>query len=674
MARHPVVLGLAVLTAVLMGVAELAILAVSLAFLGTIIGGGALAEQTSLGPLITFFEGFPVIEQIRLIALMFVGIALVKGALAYTSARLGQVMHLLVERDLRSDVFDQCLEVEFSFVQREKVGNLYTVLHNYPTNAAKIVDEVMEMLPKVATFVAVLFAALQTSWELTLIFLVLAALATRAVGGLVKRVRAIAGGINEARVRVNQQSLESLTSMKVIRLFAREKHAGKRFRDELGALQSQQYRKARFESLVSPVYFFLNMCLIGIVLVSATFILARSDGEWVTLLVAFLYVTQKLMSPAANYAKKRTRIVAHLPAAEQLILFLDRSDKPYLPEGRETFPGLREKLHFDGVRFRYGDKEPWVVEGLDLTIPKGATVALVGGSGAGKTTIASMVARLYDPVEGAVRVDGRDLREFTSASWRQRLAVVSQDNILFNTSALENIRFGRLDASDDEVYEAARQANAHDFLHSLPEGYQTVVGDRGVRLSGGQAQRIAIARAILADPDLLILDEATSALDTETERLVQDALERATRNRTVIVIAHRLSTVRKADLIVVLEQGRVVEQGTHDELLEKEGRYAHYIGLQGLAPDEAPTPEQPARRVPVQTEEPREKVLVKLAPAPVHAAAPEPRQEPEQVQADPVAPPVEPAVEPEAVEAPSVPEKPSRHEEFRRKADALFKR
>ena len=210
--------------------------------------------------------------------------------------------------------------------------------------------------------------------------------------------------------------------------------------------------------------------------------------------------------------------------------------------------------------------------------------AIVGGSGSGKSTLISLLARLYDPTEGNIIVDGMDLKEYKSSTWRGRMGVVSQDTFLFNDTLGSNIRFGKLDANDREIEAAAHKANAHDFTLEMPDGYETILGDRGIRLSGGQAQRVAIARAILVDPEVLMLDEATSSLDTEAEQLVQGAIDRVAGQRTVVVVAHRLSTIRDADNIIVLEHGELVEQGRHEELIAKRGRYWHYVQLQNLTP------------------------------------------------------------------------------------------
>jgi ATP-binding cassette subfamily B protein/subfamily B ATP-binding cassette protein MsbA len=254
---------------------------------------------------------------------------------------------------------------------------------------------------------------------------------------------------------------------------------------------------------------------------------------------------------------------------------MDKPDRP----GAALAPQRVQTIEFDRVSFAYHEGQ-MVLRDVSLRVPGGATVALVGPSGAGKTTITNLVARFYDPTAGTLRLNGIDLRDLQMLSYRSLLALVQQDTFLFDGTVAENIAYGRREATPAEIEHAARQANAHDFIMSFPAGYETIVGERGVRLSGGQAQRISIARAILADPQILILDEATSNLDSESEQLIQASLRRLLRNRTTFVIAHRLSTVMHADLIVVLEQGRVVETGTHVELLARESRYSAMVTRQ----------------------------------------------------------------------------------------------
>lgn len=298
-------------------------------------------------------------------------------------------------------------------------------------------------------------------------------------------------------------------------------------------------------------------------------------------LLAFMLALIKILPVSKRINAGRGAIQQFSPSLAMVINTLS-SEKSQVPSsGTREFTRLQKGITFRNVSFAYNNRSK-VLEDFNLEIPCGKTVALVGASGAGKSTVAVLMPRFYDVTSGSIEIDGQDVRNYDLTSLRQRIGTVSQDTYIFNTSIRDNIAYGLEDVSDERVMEAARLANADEFIRQLPEGYYTLVGDRGVQLSGGQRQRISIARAILRNPDILILDEATSALDSQSERLVQEALERLRQNRTVIVIAHRLSTIRSADCIVVMEKGRIIESGRHDQLLKNKGTYWSFHNVQSV--------------------------------------------------------------------------------------------
>ena len=325
---------------------------------------------------------------------------------------------------------------------------------------------------------------------------------------------------------------------------------------------------------ISAVSALLAMIAIGRVL------FANQIDSLSAVLLTYLFVLNRMMVVVGQLNSTRSRFANAVSGAVIVSEFLRLDDKPMMQNGYIPYQGIQKEIRFEGVSFSYPSSSELVLDEINLTIPRGTTLALVGGSGAGKSTLADLVPRFYDPTAGKITIDGIDLRDYDFTTLRKAMGIVSQETFLFNDSVRNNISYPRPDASEAEIIQAAKQANAYDFIVQLPQGFDTEIGDRGVMLSGGQRQRIAIARALLSNPDILVLDEATSALDTVSEHLVQQAIERLSSDRTSIVIAHRLSTVQKADQIVVLEKGKIIEIGTHIELLKKGGRYTHLYSLQ----------------------------------------------------------------------------------------------
>jgi len=353
----------------------------------------------------------------------------------------------------------------------------------------------------------------------------------------------------------------------------------RRFRNLTRTYFDAFLRTVRLRALAGPITEFLVVAGTAILLwYGARMVLVDGTLSGAAFL-GFILLSTRLYSPVKYLSKLPALIQPGLVGAERVFEFLDAPAETRDRDGVREFTGVDREVRFRGVSMEYraGDR---VLRDVDFRVPAGSVVALVGPSGAGKTTIVDLVARFYDPLSGAVEIDGTDVREFRLASLRAGLGVVSQDTVLFHDTVRANIAYGTPGASADEVEKAARAARAHDFIAALPDGYDTIVGERGTTLSGGQRQRIAIARAVLRNPPLLILDEATSALDTESERLVQSAMERLQEGRTVFVIAHRLSTIRRADLIVVVDGGRLVQQGTHATLMEEGGLYKRLRELQ----------------------------------------------------------------------------------------------
>ncbi len=587
--RHPfLVLVTFLAIGILIGL-DLFSIALFLPFLDALQGGnGGLVDATPLAFLVALFEDYTIVERIRFVAGLLVATQVAKAVVLYLADRTLQYMLLRVQRDIRFDIFRTMMDTEMRYIGRYRQGNLFTILHSFPSSGTKIVNEYIKAMHNSTMVIAAVIAMASFDVTMTAVALTLAVLVTWMISRLNVVLRRQSIDMREQRMELHRFSLEAIQGLKTFHLFGRTKTTKQRFEDQLIDFQRIQYRNAWLSGLVAPLFGILSMGFFAGLIILATFLLDRSDDAWVAILTAFVIVNSQLMGKTGKFAKRRANLAKEMPAMETLLAFMRDPRRSELPDGKQTFARMQRGIKLDNVSFRYGDKEPWVLNGITMDIPKGKMTAVVGGSGAGKSTLVDLVARLYDPTQGKVLVDGKPLPDFEVDSWRARIAVVSQDTFLFNDTVLENIRFGRPDASDAEVQEAARIADAEAFIRELPQDMMTMVGDRGTRLSGGQRQRIAIARAVLADPDLLILDEATSALDTASERLVQQALTRLGKGRTVLAVAHRLSTIREADNIVILEKGEIVEQGDHATLAKAGGQYGRYLQLQdGGLNDEA---------------------------------------------------------------------------------------
>jgi ABC transporter fused permease/ATP-binding protein len=484
---------------------------------------------------------------------------------------------------LREQLFSSLLAQEVAFFDERKTGELTSRLASDTTVLQLTVSANLSMsLHSVAQVVGGLALLLYTSPALTA--MMLAVVPAVSVGGVLygRRVRQTSKEVQDALAVANEVAEESLSGIRTVRSFAAERHELGRYRSSLEhAFQLARWRARHFSTFNGVSSLSTSIAATVVVWYGGLQVVAGelSVGNLTSFLVYALVVALALSGLTSLWAE----LMRASGAAERVFELIER--RPAIPSSGGLQPAtLQGRVELQGVHFSYPARpDAPALRGIDLTLAPGEVLALVGPSGAGKSTIAALLARLYDPQSGCLRVDGHDVRTLDPEWLRRQLGVVAQEPLLFSCSIGENIRYGRGDATDEEVEAAARAANAHEFISQLSEGYDTLVGERGVRISGGQKQRVAIARALLKDPRLLILDEATSALDAESEHLVQEALERLLKGRTTLIIAHRLSTVMGADRVVVLERGRVVQSGSHAALMGQEGLYRRLVERQFVA-------------------------------------------------------------------------------------------
>ncbi len=484
-----------------------------------------------------------------------------------------------VTRDLRNQAYQHVLDLDMRFFNRTRAGQIITRLTSdsdqlrllLTKNLVKLATSVMQILAALASMIAI-------SFKLTLIGVVVLPFMVVSWSRFRARLRRGDKAVLNLGGEVTSHLQETVMGIRQVKAAAAERFEVQRFRGLTWQYMKANVRNERLRALAGPL-----TELIGAVgTVAVLWMGAREviNGQLAAgPFLLFLGFAVKLYTPAKWASRFQSIVQPGLVAAERIFEFMDAPVQVHdLPNPR-PFPGVRSVIRFENVSFAY-ENNVNVLDRVSFDVPVGSIVALVGPSGAGKTTMADLLARFYDPTAGRITIDGIDLREFDSRSLRTGMGVVAQDTVLFHDTVRANIAYGLANVSQDAIEQAARAANAHEFISELPNGYETVLGERGMRLSGGQRQRLAIARAILRDPSILILDEATSALDTESERLVQQATDELLKGRTVFVIAHRLSTIRHADQILVVREGRIVEQGRHEDLLSLDGAYRRLYDLQ----------------------------------------------------------------------------------------------
>ena len=517
---------------------------------------------------------------LNVLPLAILAVAVMKAAFSYGQNYLMNYVGNQVITDIRERLFLQLMRLPVRFHDSNTSGRLVSrVINDVNMMANAVVGVLKDLFQQGLTFLAMFGVILYQNWKLAAVSLLVIPISSFTMVRMGQRLRSLATRGQERMGDMASTLQETLAGIRIVKAFGREEAEGRRFRYSNEAFLRMTMKAIQVSSLGNS-----HMEVIGVVGVAAIIWYggylviqgAMTPGAFFSFLTAMFmaYTPIRRLSGANNVVQQA------LSAAERVFTVLDMENERSRDHGLKQLAPISRSLEFRGVTFQYESSDAPAVTGVDLAVAAGEVVALVGSSGSGKTTLVSLVPRFYEPSEGGLFIDGHDIREYTLQSLRAQIGMVSQSTVLFDETIQYNIAYGRSDASQADIIEAAKAAYAHDFIQRLPNGYETFIGENGVKLSGGERQRLAIARAILRDSPLLILDEATSALDSESERIVQLALTNLMKNRTTLVIAHRLSTIQNADRIVVLNRGRIVEVGSHQDLLRRDGFYKRLHAMQ----------------------------------------------------------------------------------------------
>ncbi len=545
-------------------------------------GGASLLSQL-LQTLYQWLISFGTKRALVYFALIVFALYALKNIFSYLSLVQMAVVRSKVVRDIRNSLFNKAMRLPLSYYGSNRVGDSISRFGSdmveYEESTLNSIQQLITAIVSMVLFVAMLF---YISVKLTLFVLCMLPVIVVVISGISHRLRRKSLELQERNAFLTSLMQETITGLKVIKAYTAIDFSNRRFQQANSAYAKLRTRVFRRVDLSSPVSDFLgNAVVIGILLFGSSMVLSGDAGLTADLFVSYIMMFVLMIPPSKELSTAISQMKKGRACVDRLQQFLSAPDAVVDAPGAQPFGGLSQQIEFRNVSFHYTPGVQ-VLDDVSFVVPRGSTVALVGSSGSGKSTILDLLMGFYTPSQGQILVDGNNLSQLRLTDLRSRIGVVAQDTILFSGTIRDNIAFAQPNATQAQIEQAAQAANAHDFILQQPQGYDTQVGDSGNSLSGGQRQRISIARALLQSPDILIFDEATSALDTESERLVQQALDRLLADRTALVVAHRLSTVQHADMILVLEHGTIVERGTHQQLMALEGRYHQLVQMQSL--------------------------------------------------------------------------------------------
>lgn len=522
-------------------------------------------------------------KVLLLLCLVFCFIVVIKTSCYFGAAAVMVPIRTGVVKDMRMQIYNKILALPIGFFSQERKGDIIARISGDVQEVETSITSTIEMLIKNPILIVIYMTVLFTmSWELTVFTIVFAPIMIAIMSSIGRKLKAKSIEAQQYWSDTMSQVEETLSGLRIIKAFLAEKKMNARFDNVTSKMRDKNSQVATRQAMAHPVSECLGSAMIAIVLwFGGTLILGDNKVIDAPSFIAYMAILYSVIQPIKDLSKAAYGIPKGLASMERIDVILGAENSIKDPKEPKELKEFKDCIRFDGVSFSYEDGRE-VLKNINFTIPKGKNIAIVGASGAGKSTLVDLIPRFYDSSEGTITLDGVNIKDFRTKDLRSLIGNVNQDPILFNDTIFNNIAFGVEGATMEQVIAAAKIANAHDFIMEKEEGYDTNIGDRGVKLSGGQRQRLSIARAILKNPPILILDEATASLDTESERMVQDALDYLMTNRTTISIAHRLSTIKKSDEIIVMDGGRIVESGTHDELIARNGYYTKLYEMQAL--------------------------------------------------------------------------------------------
>jgi subfamily B ATP-binding cassette protein MsbA len=552
-------------------------------FLQELSAQGPLPEHSTLlgKGFSQLFASVPLELRILAIALAIFSMVLLKAVLTYATDYLFTKLSAQIGHDLRKKIFARVMTVDFRMLDSVGAGKIFNAVGHEIWETANAIEASLRSVISFCTLIVFVVLLLLISWKLTLIVVAVLALIALAVRILTRKVGMYSDKITRTNAAVASQMIDTTAGIEVIRAYGQEEYQRKRFAHASQRLIFLITRRGMLASAVYPIYEIVAATVLVAILLAS-----GQDTTDVAPLIVFVFLLYRLAPIVKRLEKERVDLLASSASVNETFSILDQPNSISIHSGERPFEGLRSGLNFENVSYHYESHGAPAMHDVSAKIPAKGLTAIVGPSGAGKSTFVKLLLRFFDPNEGQILVDGMPLAELKLDEWRSRLAVVPQKPHLFNATVRENIAFGDFEASDERVQTAARDAGAHDFIESLADGYDTRLGENGVELSGGEAQRICLARALVHKPDLLLLDEATNALDSISEQRIQKALEEARARCSVVVVAHRLSTVERADQILVLDEGRLVERGDFRKLHNSGGLFAQLYKLQRFEQDQ----------------------------------------------------------------------------------------